>query len=308
MNYYVFNHVELTQSPVSGLAMLNPLWCHMKRKLSNETVLIFGRKGSAKIQVGDEIYDVKPDRMLLMPARVLHKGTEQIKKSASYFWVHFYECEEKRNEIRYFLPQKMTDAESEKFLSEPDEFYEVAEKSIVLPQYMDVQNSAVYTNLFNEILMEQKSPSFSPLVKNILVQRLLLEFASEFRDSVSALSVSEKSAGEDLTKKILAILEDELCNPDASVKYFASILGVNADYLGRCFKGVMKISVGQYIQRRRVELSCSRLRETNASVDEVSLQCGFGSRRQFYEEFKKITGKTPAQYRNESAYVGINAL
>ena len=72
--------------------------------------------------------------------------------------------------------------------------------------------------------------------------------------------------------------------------------------------GNSDVPVGQYISRRRVELACSRLRENNLNMAEVAAECGFGSRRQFFEVFRQHTGKTPAAYRAESAYVGINVL
>lgn len=76
--------------------------------------------------------------------------------------------------------------------------------------------------------------------------------------------------------------------------------------MGRCFKDAMQISVGQYIAQQRLILACSRLRESFSSIDEICVQCGYGSRRQFYDEFKKLTGKTPAAYRKESAFISTN--
>ena len=293
---YRFNHIECTRSPVCGLAMLNPGWCHMKRFLENETVLIFGRKNSALIDVSGEILEVKPGRMILLPAGLWHEGAKSIKQPVSYWWVHFYQCRISNEEHTYYLPQK-TDSSCG------------ADNSIVLPLTLDVKNSSPYENAFSELLQEYQHPGFTPLIYHSMVERLLLMFASEFNSKISVHTAENKnSATEALVQKIHSLIEDELSNPDASVKYFASLLNLNADYIGRCFKEVTGTSIGQYIQKRRVSLACSRLRETSASVEEVAFQCGFGSRRQFYDEFKRLTGKTPALYRSESAYIGINAL
>ena len=111
-----------------------------------------------------------------------------------------------------------------------------------------------------------------------------------------------------MVRQLIGMMEDELSNADASVKFFADRMNVNADYLGRIFKNAMHIPVGQYIARRRVELACTRLRESSDRIDDIFVQCGFGSRRQFYEEFSRITGKTPRLYRDECAFMGINSL
>lgn len=298
MKEYVFRHVECTRSPVCGLAMLNPGWCHMSRLLENETVLIFGRKNSTLIDAGGEILEVRPGRMVILPARILHRGAEPVKIPVSYWWVHFYQVMRLEDETRYFMPRTV------------DNSADLGDDSIVLPSFMDVRNPMQYANLFSELLSRYEHPGFSPMVYHSLVERLLLAFAEEYHEQSfeSSRTQASQTATPVLVRKILELIEDELSNPDASVKYFASALKLNPDYLGRCFKEVMETSIGQYIQKRRVELACSRLRETSASVEEVASQCGFGSRRQFYEEFRRFTGKTPSVYRSESAYVGVNAL
>ena len=298
MKGYLFRHADLTKSPVCGLAMLNPLWCHMKRRLENETVLIFGRKNSTLIEVGNEVVEVKPGRMVLLPANILHQGHEPVKVPVSYWWVHFTQCMESEDENRYFLPKQIDLPYTEK----------VCEDSILLPSVLDVRNPLPFVNAFSELLREYEHPSFSPLVYRGKVLSLLLSFSEEYALQQADKNTSSSEKTNALVKQVLEKIEDELSNPDASVKYFASLLKVNADYLGRCFKEEMEVPLGQYIQKRRIELACSRLRETFAGVEEVALQCGYGSRRQFYDDFKKHTGKTPTEYRASSAYVGINAL
>ena len=301
---YIYSHVECTASPVCGLAMLNPGWRHMERNLENESVLIFGRKNSALIDIGDETVEIKPGRAVLLPAGVFHRGSETIREPVSYWWVHFFQQFEDKNKTRYFLP-----VEYEK-KKQPDFMVKNNKNSVVLPLYLDVQNSALYANLLTEILHEYEEPGFSPLMYNALVEKFILTIAEEYylsEKQVEFVSQKEKSSPL-LVKKLLELIEEELSNPNASVKFFAAEMSLNADYIGRCFKEVKGVSVGQYIQRRRVELACSRLRENSASVEEIAFMCGFGSRRQFYDEFKKFTKKTPSQYRADSAYVGLNVL
>ena len=41
------------------------------------------------------------------------------------------------------------------------------------------------------------------------------------------------------------------------------------------------------------------MKETNISISEIILQCGYKNQNHFYTMFKKYCGKTPAQYRKE---------
>ncbi|WP_407425067.1 helix-turn-helix domain-containing protein [Treponema sp.] len=304
MLYYHLRRVDSTRSPVCGLAMLNPGWIHMRRSLETETVLLIGKKGSAKIEDNGNSFEIAENKMLLLPASHLHRGVEPCSRAVSYWWFHFYQCVELDDELRIFLPKQIDEAEASLLASEKKS--SVRKTDIILPQSMELLNPERIGNLCGEALHSFSEPDFSSMAYNIAVQKILLELEKQFFKGVR--ETSEKTAVSTLVKKTLELLESELSNPNASVKYFADRLCVNPDYLGRCFKEVMKIPVGKYLNLRRVELACSRLRESNHRVEEIAFECGFGSRRQFFEEFKRKTGKTPSAYRAESAYIGINVL
>lgn len=301
---YHLRRVDSTRSPVCGLAMLNPGWCHIRRCLETETVLIIGKKGSALIEDDGNVFEIGENKMLLLPAGHLHRGVQSVAKPVSYWWFHFYQCVELDDELRIFLPKKIDETEVNSFLQKKSS--EILKNGLILPQSMNLLNSERIGNLCGEALQAFSNREFSPMSYNIAVQKILLELGNQFARQTR--EISEKDASNILVKKILELLDGELSNPNVSVKYCADKLCVNPDYLGRCFKEVMKIPVGKYINLRRVELACSRLRESNHRVEEIAFECGFGSRRQFFDEFKRKTGKTPSAYRAESAYVGVNVL
>lgn len=304
--YYHLRRVDCTRSSVCGLAMLNPGWCHMRRCLETETVLLIGKRGSAQLEDDGTPLEIAAGRMLLLPAGHVHCGMYPVEQPLSYWWFHFYQCLVYDDELRIYLPKRLDDDEAHRVLAGHAAAESPYRHSVVLPQHMELAQPELVGNLCGEALREYAHSVDSPMAYNNAVQRLLLELGRESMTAVQ--SRSETGASHALVQQVLELLESELSNPNASVKFFADALGVNADYLGRCFKEVTAQPVGQYLNRRRVELACSRLRESNRSVEKIATACGFGSRRQFYDEFKRRTGKTPAAYRAESAYVGVHAL
>lgn len=319
---YRISNFENTKSSVCGCAMLSPGWCHMKRHLENESVLIFGRKNSALIDDEGTELEVKKNRLILLPAAHTHKGHEAIREDASYFWIHFYQRVEFENEVRYFIPEKILKEDAEviyqsefKNLRSSSDVSRISEKRrdncIILPQIFDPENPASYSDVFFEILHEYEKPSFSSLYYNHLVMGLLLKIARDYSESCyRELENSGKRSSKifSVVQKLMLNMENDLSNPNASLKFFADKMGMNADYLGRCFKKEMNVSIWHYLTRKRIELACLRLRETNSSVEQIAFDCGFSSKRQFYDDFRKFTGKTPASYRDESAYIGTNIL
>lgn len=90
---------------------------------------------------------------------------------------------------------------------------------------------------------------------------------------------------------------------DANLTYgvelsrLARLFHYNEKYLGRLFKRKTGLSVGEYVNRRRLEAAKGLLRSTNAPVIEVAAQVGFNNVTYFNRLFKRQFGRTPTEYR-----------
>jgi AraC family transcriptional regulator, L-rhamnose operon transcriptional activator RhaR len=78
---------------------------------------------------------------------------------------------------------------------------------------------------------------------------------------------------------------------------------LSKNYFSRLFKEVTGTNVSDYIQYLRTEQACTLLRTTDMKIVEIAGQTGFSDMKFFYEVFKKITGKTPGEYRKTSGYM-----
>ena len=77
----------------------------------------------------------------------------------------------------------------------------------------------------------------------------------------------------------------------------------------RMFKNLTPYSVTEYVLRKRIALARTLLRkEPDKPVAEIGFLCGFIDGNYFSRRFKKITGKTPRDYRrakeSPEEYVG----
>lgn len=77
---------------------------------------------------------------------------------------------------------------------------------------------------------------------------------------------------------------------------------ISKNYFSKLFKDVTGTNVSDYIQYLRTEQACNLLRSTDLKVIDIAEQAGFSDMKFFYEVFKKITGKTPGEYRKTRKY------
>jgi len=87
---------------------------------------------------------------------------------------------------------------------------------------------------------------------------------------------------------------------DCSLEAACHALGVSYSYLSRYFGGTVGMSYGAYVNRYRVSRACYLLGNTDKTVLECSMECGFSSLRSFNRNFKLYTDFTPRAYREKS--------
>jgi AraC-like DNA-binding protein len=86
-----------------------------------------------------------------------------------------------------------------------------------------------------------------------------------------------------------------------STAEIAQTLQINRAYLCEKFKQDTGKSVGIYISEQKINEAKRLLSVTDKPVVDISEHLGFSSQGYFQNVFKRATGKTPKQYRNESS-------
>ena len=84
-----------------------------------------------------------------------------------------------------------------------------------------------------------------------------------------------------------------------TVEDVAAYTGVSRSYLFRIFQKLMNKSPKDYLADYRLRQSCQLLAESKLSITAVAHSVGFEDNLYFSKAFKKYTGKTPSQYREQ---------
>lgn len=111
-----------------------------------------------------------------------------------------------------------------------------------------------------------------------------------------------------IKKKLMVCMEQEkmYLNPDLKLQDVASFIGCNAGELSQVLNLYQHINFADYINQYRVEEFMLRVQDGSAAkytLTSLSEQCGFSSRTSFFRSFKKLKGKSPAEYIKEKGII-----
>ncbi|MBQ9760765.1 MAG: helix-turn-helix domain-containing protein [Clostridia bacterium] len=122
---------------------------------------------------------------------------------------------------------------------------------------------------------------------NILITRMLrkIEMGMETREIGDMWS--------ELSDYIDANLSGELSLGALAQKCF-----YHPSYVSRVFKEKFKMSLVEYVNRRRIDGAIKLLEDSALSIDEISERVGFSDRSNFYRAFSKYVKSTPSDYRS----------
>ena len=94
-----------------------------------------------------------------------------------------------------------------------------------------------------------------------------------------------------------ALIEENLSNPQFSLSVLAEHFGITQQTLRRRFKETTGQTLSSYLTARRIELAKTLLSETNLSMNEICVKCGYIDVSSFTKLFKSEVGISPGAYR-----------
>ncbi|AEV30536.1 response regulator containing CheY-like receiver domain and AraC-type DNA-binding domain [Sphaerochaeta pleomorpha str. Grapes] len=99
--------------------------------------------------------------------------------------------------------------------------------------------------------------------------------------------------------KVKKYLEYSYMNYDLSLDSVSSLLNINSSYLSCIFKRCTGINFLDYITNLRIKAAKEHLADPFKSASEIATMVGYDSSSYFTRAFKKNTGLTPTEYRNQ---------
>jgi AraC family transcriptional regulator len=99
-------------------------------------------------------------------------------------------------------------------------------------------------------------------------------------------------------RRVLSVISERLSS-NLSLSELAREAGLSAAYFSQRFKLSTGTSPHQYLLRLRICKAKTLLEESEAPVIDIAAECGFQTQQHFARIFRRLTGKTPTEYRRE---------
>lgn len=123
----------------------------------------------------------------------------------------------------------------------------------------------------------------------------------EFVHNKMGQSIRERQLSREVMRSIaraLQIIYDELDSP-LLLNEVAERVNMSRSYFSACFKKVTGSSFNQYVREKRIRIAKEFLENTDYSIMEIALKCGYEDEKYFGKVFRQETGFLPSKYRKE---------
>lgn len=186
------------------------------------------------------------------------------------------------------------------FLGEVFKFFSNGGKDCIIMKNNEQQSNPVCQDLkdcFMEIAEHKKEYSLEGelLIKANLYRIGALLFMLFNNGNTENIPKTKNSEISKIDKALEAIY-NRYYEP-LSVEQVSALCGYNKSNFCKVFKDITGDTFHQTLNRYRVEIACVYLRESNYTIEEISLKTGFLDSKSFCRVFKKAMGMSAGQYR-----------
>lgn len=267
-DYYMYTPSSMAQNLffyplITGHFYYEPGYC-LKRTSFDSFLIMHIRKGSCEINIGGKHYKAGADQVVLLDCYIPHSYYSSVGWEAE--WVHI-----DGPSARGYFEAILAEGSPVITLNDTYRFQKNLHK--IYLQFKD--KLSVKEALMNNYIV------------NILTELLV---SKEMESSISiSTSVIEDT---------IAYINDHLTD-SLSLEELAAQASLSPFYFSRLFKKETGFTPHYYTIMVRVNNAKFLLKTSNASIKDICFTTGFTSESSFCTTFKKVTGLTPSEYREQ---------
>lgn len=148
-------------------------------------------------------------------------------------------------------------------------------------------------SLWNHLIVERRRPpsEYRSALETYLLQALCVSIDR----AIYATSLNRPAV---VTQMLRYIDENALMN--FKIDDVAQHVGLSKSRAAHLFKDTLDQSMIEYAIKIRLSAAIERMKYSNMTLEQIAVECGFGSYPYFHKVFKKQFGVSPGAYRKEN--------
>lgn len=162
---------------------------------------------------------------------------------------------------------------------------------------LDVRSPVLHDAL-RRISAEMTEPGFC---SDLLVQAIWSQAAIELQRYLRRSEAQEDARGASLSRRQLSYIAERIDQPgkSPSVAELAAACGLSTRQFFRRFQAATGRTLSSYSSERKIAHAKLQLRQARKAIKMIAWECGFDSAAAFSTAFRRATGVTPRQFRDD---------
>lgn len=174
-------------------------------------------------------------------------------------------------------------------------------KFFEIPQKKSISKIGAVLGVMTQCI-EQNPIAIDSQMDTLFLQlsEMIVEDQLAIQNGFSTLQIIKHTTKKELFQRITDVkeyLNDNIAN-HISLETICQHVGISKYYLHRLFKEICGLTPLSYLTTIRLEKAKKRLQQSNNTIFEIAIDCGFENTPYFSNTFKRHVGVTPTQYRN----------
>ena len=170
---------------------------------------------------------------------------------------------------------------------------------------ININQNKVMATIIRNIIEEYRDtkPYYKEAVKGYL-RAFVVELLRINEDMSTSLTLEEKRLNSYIEKSVNYIAEhyaEEIKMSDVAYE-----CGLSENHFRRIFEESMSMKPLDYLNMIRIDKACEIIQNKDYAMEEVGFRVGYQTPSTFNRNFKKLTGKTPYQWKKEENHLGIS--
>lgn len=162
------------------------------------------------------------------------------------------------------------------------------------------QDNREIAEIFEKMYREygMKEEGYIQVLRACLIQLLVIIFRL-YGGNSSKNRIEVQRRG--IIENVIHYMKDHYAQ-DLKLEDLSLMAFLSRNYFCKLFKECTGMTVFEYTQKLRIEQACSLLKESDKKVIDIAAEVGYRDVQFFTQIFKRITGKTPGEYRKSERH------